>query len=157
MESGAFFLVNRCGRRSIWAAHETSDITAVNPLSPHDALKHHFTSLKTDLIFLQLGVLEGLFPWKWFTNTWQFSLLFTHFKLSSATTRRELRQQFAACSGWRWQCKVRFERVKVCDPAASPCFLLEHKGVGVPGIRFGVGGYPVPPFLLRIAKGYAGV
>ena len=22
-----------------------------NPLSPHDALKHHFTSLKTDLIF----------------------------------------------------------------------------------------------------------
>ena len=29
-----------------------------NPLSPHDALKHHFTSLKTDLIFLQLVVLE---------------------------------------------------------------------------------------------------
>ena len=26
-----------------------------NPLSPHDALKQHFTSLKTDLIFLQLG------------------------------------------------------------------------------------------------------
>ena len=23
-----------------------------NPLSPHDALKHHFTSLKTDLLFL---------------------------------------------------------------------------------------------------------
>ena len=30
----------------------------INPLSPHDALKQHFTSLKTDLIFLQLGVLE---------------------------------------------------------------------------------------------------
>ena len=30
----------------------------LNPLSSHDALKHHFTSLKTDLIFLQLGVLE---------------------------------------------------------------------------------------------------
>ena len=30
----------------------------VNPLSPHDAIKHHFTSLKTDLIFLQLRVLE---------------------------------------------------------------------------------------------------
>ena len=30
-----------------------------NPLSPHNALKHHFTSLKTfNLIFLQLGVLE---------------------------------------------------------------------------------------------------
>ena len=26
----------------------------LNPLSPHDALKHHFTSLKTDLISLQL-------------------------------------------------------------------------------------------------------
>ena len=25
---------------------------------PHDALKHHFTSLKTGFIFLQLGVLE---------------------------------------------------------------------------------------------------
>ena len=25
----------------------------VNPLSPHDALKHHITALKTDLIFLQ--------------------------------------------------------------------------------------------------------
>ena len=34
-----------------------------NPLSPHDALKYHFTSLKTDLIFLQLGVSEGKFLW----------------------------------------------------------------------------------------------
>ena len=40
----------------------------VNPLSPHDALKHTFTALKTDLIFLQ--------PRNWFTNTWQFSLIF---------------------------------------------------------------------------------
>ena len=30
----------------------------LNPLNPHDALKHHFTSLKTDLISLQPGVLE---------------------------------------------------------------------------------------------------
>ena len=29
-----------------------------NPLSPHNALKHHFTSLKTDLILLQQRVLE---------------------------------------------------------------------------------------------------
>ena len=34
----------------------------INPLSPHEALKHHFTSLKTDLIFLQSMVLEGIFP-----------------------------------------------------------------------------------------------
>ena len=33
-----------------------------NPLSPHDALKHHFTSLKTDFIFLQPRVLEREFP-----------------------------------------------------------------------------------------------
>ena len=31
---------------------------SVTPLSPHDALKHHFTFLKTDLIFLQPRVLE---------------------------------------------------------------------------------------------------
>ena len=30
----------------------------INPLGPHDALKHHFTSLKTGLIFLQQRVLE---------------------------------------------------------------------------------------------------
>ena len=27
--------------------------TLLNPLSPHDALKHHFTSLTTDLILVQ--------------------------------------------------------------------------------------------------------
>ena len=36
--------------------------SSFNPLSPHDALKHHITSLKTDLIFLQIRVLEGKFP-----------------------------------------------------------------------------------------------
>ena len=34
----------------------------LNPLSPHDALKHHFTSLYTDCIFLQLEVLLWKFP-----------------------------------------------------------------------------------------------
>ena len=28
-----------------------ADIFLLNHLSPHDALRHHFTSLKTDLIF----------------------------------------------------------------------------------------------------------
>ena len=32
-----------------------------NPLSPHDALKHHLTSLKIDFIFLQPRVLEREF------------------------------------------------------------------------------------------------
>ena len=35
---------------------------SINPLSPHDALEYHFTSLKTDLIFLQLGVLGRKIP-----------------------------------------------------------------------------------------------
>ena len=30
-----------------------------NPLSPHNALKHRFTALKTELIFPQLVDLEG--------------------------------------------------------------------------------------------------
>ena len=44
----------------------------INSLSPHDALKHPFPSLKTHVIFLQLLV------------------IFTHFKSSSSTTSREL-------------------------------------------------------------------
>ena len=51
-------------------------LSIINPFSPHDALKHHFTSLKTDLIFLQQRVLERKFPWNWFTNAWQFSFNF---------------------------------------------------------------------------------
>ena len=35
---------------------------SVKPLSPHDALKHHFISLKTELIFLQPIVLEQKLP-----------------------------------------------------------------------------------------------
>ena len=48
---------------------DTNYLYLFNPLSPRDALKHHFTSLKTDLISLQLGVLERKFPLNWFTNT----------------------------------------------------------------------------------------
>ena len=35
---------------------------ALSPLSPQDAFRHHFTSLKTYLISLQLVVLEREFP-----------------------------------------------------------------------------------------------
>ena len=45
-------------------------IKHLNPLGPHDALKHHFTALKTDLIFKQLGVLDQKFPLNWFATTW---------------------------------------------------------------------------------------
>ena len=40
---------------------ETALHSYFNPLSPHDALKHPFTFLKTDVIFLQLKVSEGKF------------------------------------------------------------------------------------------------
>ena len=53
--------------------------TTINPLSPHDALKHHFTSLKTVLISLKPKLLICLirkFLSKCFTNTWQFSVIF---------------------------------------------------------------------------------
>ena len=45
-----------------------------------------------------------------------FAYFFTHIKSSSSTTSRELRLQFAACSGWRWQCKFRLERVDFSSP-----------------------------------------
>ena len=38
--------------------HKTLNQCLFNPLRPHDALKHHFTSLKTNLIFLQQRVLD---------------------------------------------------------------------------------------------------
>ena len=37
-------------------------VLTLNPLSPRDALKHHFTSMKTHLIFLQQRGLEWIFP-----------------------------------------------------------------------------------------------
>ena len=33
----------------------TCKTSHISMIRPHDALKHHFTSLYTDLIFLQLG------------------------------------------------------------------------------------------------------
>ena len=56
-----------------------------HPSSPHDALKHHSISLKTHLIFLQLGVLECIFNKSGLP-------IHGHFKSSSPTTSRELRQ-----------------------------------------------------------------
>ena len=43
-------------------AYKVKDASYINPLSPHDALKHHFTSMKTDLISVQLRILERKFP-----------------------------------------------------------------------------------------------
>ena len=69
-------------------------VLTLNPLSPHDALKHHFTFLKTDLIFYNENFHETGLPIH--SN---FLLFLNHIKSSSSTTSLELRQQFAACSG----------------------------------------------------------
>ena len=69
----------------------------VNHLSPHDALKHHFKSLKTHLIFLQPRVSEWKLPLNWHTNTSQFSLIFKPHQIIPIHYN-------AACNGWRWQC-----------------------------------------------------
>ena len=53
-----------------WLNPLTAEICSFNPLSPHYALKHYFTSMKTHSIFLQSRVLERKFPLNWFTNTW---------------------------------------------------------------------------------------
>ena len=45
-----------------WIIQASTENYFVNPLRPHDALKHHFTSLKIHLIFLQSRVLERKFP-----------------------------------------------------------------------------------------------
>ena len=70
-----------------------------NPLSPHDALKHHLRSLKTDFILLKLRGFRRKISMKLLPIHCNFFTFFTHFKSSLFTTSRELRQQFAACSG----------------------------------------------------------
>ena len=73
----------------------------INPLSHHDVLKHHFTSLENRFDFPTTKGFRRKINMKLF---YQYkTIFFTHFKSSSFTTSRELRQQFAACSGWRWQ------------------------------------------------------
>ena len=70
------FIVLKGHYSVIRGEYSKNKVQYLNPLNPHDALKHHITSLKTDLIFLQPRVLERKCPCNWFTNTWQFSLLF---------------------------------------------------------------------------------
>ena len=51
-----------------------------SPLSPRDPLKHHFTSLKTDLIFQQLGVFRSKISIKLVR---QYMVIFFNFPLIS--------------------------------------------------------------------------
>ena len=81
-------------------------VKRLNPLSPHDALKHHLHPWKHTLLSYNQGfkngnILETALPIH--RNFLQF---LNHIKSYSSTTSRELRHQFAACSGWRWQWKI---------------------------------------------------
>ena len=53
-------------KMSCWEHPYYEDSLTHNPLSSHGALKHHFTSLKTDLIFLQLRDFRGKMSMKLF-------------------------------------------------------------------------------------------
>ena len=53
-----------------------ANIVWFNPLNPHDALKHHFTSLKTDFIFLQQMAWNENFH----GNGYQYMAIFFNFQ-----------------------------------------------------------------------------
>ena len=61
-----------------------------NPLGPHDALKHHFKSLKTDLIILQPRVLERNIHKTNLTTHGDFLEFLNHIKSRIATAIRDL-------------------------------------------------------------------
>ena len=72
-----------------------------NHLNPHNATENHFAFLRIN--FLKHRGFKTKILMKLFNNN---NILFssvTHFKSSSSTSSLELRQKFAACSGWRWQ------------------------------------------------------
>ena len=91
----ALILFNPCFASPLYIRFQAD----FNPLSRHNALKHHFTSLKTDLIFLQQMVLEQNFHETNLPIHGNFFQFLSHMKSCSFTTSRELRQQFAACGG----------------------------------------------------------
>ena len=61
--------LKKCANCYAWISQiQRGKIGFINPLSPHDALKHHFASLKNGLISWNLVVLEQAFSWNCFKN-----------------------------------------------------------------------------------------
>ena len=88
-----------------------SVLYSFNPLSPHDASKHHFTSLKNRPNFLTTKGLRMKISLK---LVCQYMAIFSNFSLTSSHLHSlELRQQFAACCGRDDNGKIRPERVNV--------------------------------------------
>ena len=71
--------------------HTTNDRPShsqcINPSSPHDALKHHFTSLKTALIVQSLRFLERKFHETGLPKHGNFLLFLNRIKSSSCNSR----------------------------------------------------------------------
>ena len=91
-------MLSECSLYAVWMLSEC----CIYLFKPHDASNQHFSSLKNHLISRNLGIFKRKFLWNCFNDNDIFSFA-TNFKSSSSTTNRELRQQFAACNGWRWQ------------------------------------------------------
>ena len=98
-----------------------------NPLSPYDALKHHFTSLKTDLIFLQQRVLGQNFHETNLPIHGNFLQFLNHMKSCSFTTSRELRQNSRLVVNEHDNGKFRLERVKHQDSYMSNLKLNKYE------------------------------
>ena len=80
------------------------------PLSPHDALKHHFTILKTDLIFLQfLMKIPMKLVCQYMVIIFNFSLTSSHLH-SLQAENRDSNSRLVADKDDKF--KFRFERVK---------------------------------------------
>ena len=74
------------------------------PFKPSWCIKASFCMSEWWLHFLHLRGFEQTFSWDSFIIINNIPFLFaTHFKLSSFTTSRELREQFTTCSWRRWQ------------------------------------------------------
>ena len=86
-------------------------VYSFNHLTPSRCIKASFYILEKRFYFYTTKCL-WIFTWNWLPPHGNFLYFFTHFKSSSSTTNWELLQRVTACSGWRWQCKVRLEGVK---------------------------------------------
>ena len=80
---------------AIW--HGFPDIMHINALSPHDALKNHFTYLKNRFYFAKTKGFRKENINETFTKTWQFSknfhprqVIFIHYKSRIAAAIRGL-------------------------------------------------------------------
>ena len=82
-----------------------------NPLSPHDACKHHFTSLKTNSIFLQ----NEYFHESGLPIHSNFLLIFTYIKSSSSTASNSRLVVDEDDNG-----KFRLDRVKYTNNVLKP-------------------------------------